>query len=151
MLGTEACNIRIQPLQHMQHLDLFCNIHKKHLQYTFETYETLETYACNMRFQRNIFLVLGRLEARWCAEFTGRNGPAAVAPRRGGEEAAARLGEGSHAPRLLAWPRVAPGSDSGQSLRLGGGRPRRSTPRRWRTLRVPHAWSSRWPLLLERI
>ena len=29
----------------------------------FETYETLQTYACNMRFQCNIYLLLGRMEA----------------------------------------------------------------------------------------
>jgi hypothetical protein len=28
----------------------FCNIHVKHLQHTFET---LETYICNMRFSAN--------------------------------------------------------------------------------------------------
>jgi hypothetical protein len=28
----------------------FCNIHMKHLQRTFETSETLETEACNVRF-----------------------------------------------------------------------------------------------------
>jgi Na+-translocating ferredoxin:NAD+ oxidoreductase RNF subunit RnfB len=34
----------------------FCNIHTKHLQ---QTSETLETYAYNMCFQRNIYLLLG--------------------------------------------------------------------------------------------
>ena len=34
----------------------FCNIRMKHLQHTSETSETLETYSCNMRFQRNISL-----------------------------------------------------------------------------------------------
>jgi hypothetical protein len=37
----------------------FYNIYLKHLQHTSET---LETYACNMRFQRNITLLLGRME-----------------------------------------------------------------------------------------
>jgi hypothetical protein len=37
----------------------FCNIHIKHLQYTSETFETIETYSCNMRFQCNISLLLG--------------------------------------------------------------------------------------------
>jgi hypothetical protein len=32
----------------------FCNIHLKHLQHTFEISETLETYACNIRFQQNL-------------------------------------------------------------------------------------------------
>jgi hypothetical protein len=40
----------------------FCNIHTKPLQHTSETTETLETYACNMRFQRNVTLLLGRME-----------------------------------------------------------------------------------------
>ena len=40
----------------------FCNIDVKHLQNTFETSETLETYA----FQRNITLLLGRMEAHRC-------------------------------------------------------------------------------------
>jgi hypothetical protein len=38
----------------------FCNIRVKHLQRTTETSETLETYACNMRFQHNITLLLER-------------------------------------------------------------------------------------------
>jgi hypothetical protein len=46
-LGTEACNIYAQLLQHMQHSDLL-------LQHTTKTSETLETYACNMCFQHNI-------------------------------------------------------------------------------------------------
>jgi hypothetical protein len=33
-LGTDACNIRVQPLQYMQHPDLFFQ----------HPYETLETY-----------------------------------------------------------------------------------------------------------
>jgi hypothetical protein len=40
----------------------------KHLQYTSET---IETYVCNMHFQRNISLLLGRMEARQHIEFTG--------------------------------------------------------------------------------
>jgi hypothetical protein len=42
----------------------------KHLQHPFGTSETLETYFCNMRFQRNISLLLRRMEARWRVEFT---------------------------------------------------------------------------------
>jgi hypothetical protein len=33
-LVTDLCDIRVQPLQHMQHPDLLCNIHLKHLQHT---------------------------------------------------------------------------------------------------------------------
>jgi hypothetical protein len=39
----------------------FCNIDIKHLQHTFET---LETYACNIRFQHNVTLLLERMEVR---------------------------------------------------------------------------------------
>jgi hypothetical protein len=38
---SNICNIPIY----------FCNIHMKHLQHTYETPETLETYACNTRLQ----------------------------------------------------------------------------------------------------
>ena len=45
----------------------FCNIHMKHLQHYSKIYETLETYACNMRFQHNVTLLLGRImEAHRC-------------------------------------------------------------------------------------
>ena len=43
----------------------------KHLQHISKTSETLETYFCNMRFQRNISLLLRRMEARRYVEFTG--------------------------------------------------------------------------------
>jgi hypothetical protein len=39
----------------------FCNINLKHLQHT---YETFETYVCNIRFQRNMDEWRGEL-ARW--------------------------------------------------------------------------------------
>jgi hypothetical protein len=39
-------------MQHPDLLLLFCNIHKKHLQHPDKTSETLETFFCNMRFQR---------------------------------------------------------------------------------------------------
>jgi hypothetical protein len=41
----------------------FCNIHTEHLQHTSDTSKTLETYSCNISFQRNICLLLGRLKA----------------------------------------------------------------------------------------
>ena len=46
----------LKHLQHMQHSNLLCNIYTKHSQHISET---LETYVCNMRFQRNISLLLG--------------------------------------------------------------------------------------------
>jgi hypothetical protein len=71
LLEKEACNIRVQPLQHMQHPGLNLQHGRKHLQHTSETSETLETYVCNMRFQRNISLLLRRIESRCCVDFTG--------------------------------------------------------------------------------
>ena len=41
----------------------FCNIKMKHLQHLDKTSETLKTYACNMGFQRNVIVLLGRMEA----------------------------------------------------------------------------------------
>jgi hypothetical protein len=45
----------------MQHPNLFLQ----------HPYEILETYVCNMCFQRNISLLLGRIEAHQRVEFTG--------------------------------------------------------------------------------
>jgi hypothetical protein len=42
----------------------FCNIDIQHLQHTSETSKTLEIYSYNIRFQHNIYLLLGRMEAR---------------------------------------------------------------------------------------
>jgi hypothetical protein len=40
---------RLQQMQHVQHsLIYFCNIYMKQLQHTSETFETLETYICNI-------------------------------------------------------------------------------------------------------
>jgi hypothetical protein len=44
----------------------FCNIHMKHSQQTSKTFDTLKTYACNMHFQHNVTLLLGRMDARCC-------------------------------------------------------------------------------------
>jgi ABC-type lipopolysaccharide export system ATPase subunit len=44
----------------------FCNIDVKHLQHISKTSKTLETYACNMRVQHNITLLLERMEAHHC-------------------------------------------------------------------------------------
>jgi hypothetical protein len=40
----------------------FCNIYMKPLQHTSKTTETLETYACNIHFQRNVTLLHVRME-----------------------------------------------------------------------------------------
>jgi hypothetical protein len=53
----------------------FYNIRIKYLQHTSKT---TETYYCNMCFQRNIPLLLGRMEAHQCAVFTGGSGPVAL-------------------------------------------------------------------------
>jgi hypothetical protein len=45
---TNACNIYLKHLQHMQLVQ-----HPDLLVHTAETSETLETYACNMRFQHS--------------------------------------------------------------------------------------------------
>jgi hypothetical protein len=48
-------------MQHICSISIyFCNIDVKHLQHTSKTSETLETYSCNMRFQRNITWLLRR-------------------------------------------------------------------------------------------
>jgi len=68
----------------MQHPDLllqypiyFCNINIKHLQHTFDTPETLETYVCNMLFQRKHLLTcnipLKTLETHICNMLFGAN------------------------------------------------------------------------------
>jgi hypothetical protein len=50
-LRIGAYIIRVQPLQHVQHPDLFLqHPYMKHLQYISETFKTLETNTCNMRF-----------------------------------------------------------------------------------------------------
>jgi hypothetical protein len=41
----------------------FCNIQMKHMQHPNETFETLQTYTCNIRFQRNVTLQLEGMEA----------------------------------------------------------------------------------------
>ena len=57
----------LKHLQHMQHVQhppiYFCNIHVKQLQHTSKTSETLETYACNIRFHCNISLLRSRIAA----------------------------------------------------------------------------------------
>ena len=71
-----TCNIRLDQMKHtletyvyshynMRNIPIyFRNIDVQHLQHTSKTSETLETYYYNMRFQRNICLLVGRMEAR---------------------------------------------------------------------------------------
>jgi hypothetical protein len=73
----------------------FCNIHMEHLQHTSEIFETIKTYSCNIRFQCNISLLLGRMEAHRCVVFTGGSGPAALV---GGEQAVVAVRRGRHRP-----------------------------------------------------
>jgi hypothetical protein len=71
---SRHCTIRLEQMRHMEHTlethvyshynmcnipIYFRNIDIQHLQHTYKIYETLETYACNMRFQRSIYLLLG--------------------------------------------------------------------------------------------
>jgi hypothetical protein len=86
----------------------FCNIDIKHLQHTYATFETLETDACNMRFQRNISLLLGRMEARRRVEFIG-------AELAGGVEITAPVESCASASSIstiasYAWARPTPGT-----------------------------------------
>jgi hypothetical protein len=125
--NKHTCNIRLKKqIKHLEqtfatcvynHFNMcnimiyFCNIHLKHLRHTSET------YSCDMRFQRNISLLLSRMEAHHRVMFTGgsgsatllRGGPVVVAACCGREASAARaagrprprdLGEGSRASRL---------------------------------------------------
>jgi hypothetical protein len=65
--GTDACNIRVEPLQHMQHPDLLlqhtyentCNIPLKHLKH-------LKCTLATCVFKCNIYLLLGQIETRGC-------------------------------------------------------------------------------------
>jgi hypothetical protein len=77
-----------------------------HLQHTSET---IETYAFNMRVQRNISYLFGRMQACRRVEFTGASSPAIPAARRGREASvvrhrmetvAAGLEEGRRTPHL---------------------------------------------------
>jgi hypothetical protein len=139
-----TCNVYLK--KHMKHLEqilatymysycnmcnipiYFCNIHLKHLQHTSETSETIKLYACNMRFQRNISLLLGRMKARWRVEFTGASGlatlvgsrpPMAVA-RRGREASAARRGGRQQPHDWERQPCAALGRAASRASRFGG-------------------------------
>jgi hypothetical protein len=52
----------------------FYNIRIKHLQYPDGTSKILETYACNMRFQHNVTLLLGQMNAYHCRARRRRGG-----------------------------------------------------------------------------
>jgi hypothetical protein len=70
-LYTNACNIRLKQMKYFEQmlatyatsLIYLCNIHIKQLQHAYETFETLEIYACSMRFHRNISLLRSRVAA----------------------------------------------------------------------------------------
>ena len=89
-LDDNTCNIRLIEMKHLEytietyvysHCNMcnipiyfcnisiyFCNIDIKHVQHT---YETLETYVCNMLFQRKHLLVASQMEAPRRVEVTG--------------------------------------------------------------------------------
>jgi hypothetical protein len=92
---TYTCNIRVQPLQHMQDHDLFLQ----------HSYETIEIYSCNMRFQPNISLLFGRMEARRCVVIIGDSSPTALVVGRPATVATRRVMEASGA-RAAGRPRL---------------------------------------------
>jgi hypothetical protein len=96
----------------------FCNIKMKHLQHPDKTFETIKTYACNMGFQRNVILLLGRMEACRCRAQHWRGG------RRLCMELDGTASHEAHPPRLL------PGASIVEACQLGGGG--RGSPDRWR-------------------
>jgi hypothetical protein len=74
----------------------FCNIQMKHMQHLDETSKTLETYVCNMRFQRNVTLVVGRMKKLVVVELVGtkvRGGACNSAVHQRSGEHCATLGE----------------------------------------------------------
>jgi hypothetical protein len=65
-----TCKVRLK--KQMKHLkQILATYVYNHL---YHTSETSETYTRNMRFQRNISLLLGRMQARRHMEFTGASG-----------------------------------------------------------------------------
>jgi hypothetical protein len=106
----------------------FCNIYIKYMQHTSKTSETIETYFCNVRFQHNISLLFGKMEARRCLVFTRGSGLAALVGR--GQRQWHYIAEGRHQPHeqggcgRVTWrgqPRAAPRTVGSRALRLGGG------------------------------
>ena len=81
---SNMCNIPIY----------FCNIQMKYMQYLDET------YACNMRFQRNVTLQLGGMEARRC--------------RHGGQRRCMELADAAAAQATRQWDDVTRSSSIGQ-------------------------------------
>ena len=102
-----TCNIHLEEIKYLEHrletyvyshynmcdiLIYFCNIDIQHLQHSSETFETIETHACNMQFQRNISLMLGRMDPRRRVEFyPGRRGLHAGEFRPGHSELGRRV------------------------------------------------------------
>jgi len=58
----------------MQHPDILLQHQYETLATFSETFEILETYAYNMRFHRNISLLLARMETHRRVEFTRSSG-----------------------------------------------------------------------------
>jgi hypothetical protein len=107
----------------------FCNIRMKHLQRTSQTSETLESYACNMRFSPFFFRMTQRragdeqsdlLEVSEGAAGTGRRwafGRAEGCCRRRREEREAKTGQQWAQAAVVVWP--------GEGREEGAGRKRR--------------------------
>jgi hypothetical protein len=97
---TNACIIHLKHLQHIQHVQksrstfatsiwITCNISLKYLKH-------LKIHLQHaLSALRNIFSLLGRMEARRHVEYIGGSSPAAAAVWRGKEAAPARLEEGA--------------------------------------------------------
>ena len=107
--------------------------------YISKTSETIETYSCNMCFQRNISFLLGRMEARRCVVFTGGCGltalvggrPATVTSRRAREASAARAARRPWMRNLERAQRAALGRADNRALQLEAA--------------MRRAWQGQWP------
>jgi hypothetical protein len=108
--NKHTCNIRIQPLQHMQHPDL----HLQHPRETLATYQHLKYTLATCVFKYNIYLLLEQMEAH-------RRGARLCRVAQRGMLAGGRW----HGPMSSG---VAPGD------RAGGYGPRGDAPLRWRWL-----------------
>jgi hypothetical protein len=150
---TDACNIHLKYLQYVQHPDLlFATSIRNNLQHTSKIYETHETYAYNMRFQRSATspYCLGewRLLSACGAHRRQRpgDGPAVTAARRSrrqrphdSKRESDPLGSHSCWP-CHAGPLVIGAVGTAPPCQGPLGPPRRSpfTPKPLLTLRLPH-------------
>jgi hypothetical protein len=94
----------------------FCNVYMEHLQHTSDTSKTLETYSCNISFQRNICLLLGRLKARRRGARCRR-----VARSSGGDDG--RRGGECRGGRMARWRGRMAGGGAGVRWKEVDGRP----------------------------